>query len=127
MRILSVEKGEDVRRKGALWAAWGGWLGALFMTVIYIIGVIDRPFSILIVLGIGIGVVGSQVLTRMRLQRVISEVFVTGLRTATSLHGATEQKIRELHQPQQDDGLPAQVCTECAQRYPCETIQMLDS
>jgi len=118
---------EKSRRRGALTLAWAGWLLAAAGAMANVLGLLPRWGGLIVVILMGTGVTASLVLSRMRLKESITEVFVAGLRSATSLAASTEVRLREVHHVlDNNEGLPAPVCVECAQRYPCTTIQILD-
>lgn len=107
--------------------AWTFWLLAILGSVLNTMHLIPRQAGLLIIVCLGVGIYSSMVLSRFKQSATMRDVFLTGLHAATSLSGRTEAKLRELHYPTSlREDLPADVCHECAQRYPCVTVRILD-
>lgn len=108
-------------------AAWACWITTIAGTVLRTAGVLPQSLALFIVIFMGFAIYFSLSLSRFKLSDTIREVFLTGLKAATSLSGRLEVKLREMHYPTSlRADLPAQVCHECAQRYPCGTVRVLD-
>lgn len=74
---------EDTKRRAVYGMAWGSWGAAIAGSVLRVADRIPESLSLLIILFIGIGIYASLVVSRYRLSKTISDVFVAGLQLAT--------------------------------------------
>lgn len=117
----------DSNYNSARAAAWSFWLLSILGAVLNIAQLIPRSAGLLIIIFMGAGIYSSMVLSRFKQSATMRDVFLTGLNAATSLSARTESRLREMHYPTSlREDLPADVCHECAQRYPCGTVRVLD-
>ena len=108
-------------------AAWSFWLLSIVGAVLSTMQLIPRQAGLLIIIFMGAGIYSSMVLSRFKQSAAMRDVFVTGLRAATSLAGSTEARLLEMHYATSlREDLPVEVCHECAQRFPCGTVRVLN-
>lgn len=108
-------------------AAWTLWLLSIGLAVLRSADLIPSSLALFVIVFMGFGIYFSLALTRFKQSETMRDVFVAGLTAATSLAGSVEARLKELHYPTtMRDGLPTEVCHECAQRFPCATRRILD-
>src|SRR5687768_18378160 len=121
--VSSPRFSQDELFKATRIAAWSCWMIAIIGTILRTSDILPDDYALFIVIFMGFGIFFSLSLSRFKLTAAIRDVFLTGLTAATSLSGRSEVKLRELHAPTTMHGdLSAEVCAECAHRFPCDTV-----